>query len=325
MKKSRHGLGRIKSAKAQPPLSLKKHRLRRKYSKSWLDEVELIGMGVSLKPSGSVTVSTGGTCWCGTWGAGAGAKVGMDDSGNAYELLADGTPLGGDYYYFDDSDVVDLGDPDNYNWDYASIASKHYTDHVKSILPNLNLPQIRPLTNAAGVWVPESVESLIATEQGAAFKTVSLATLGCFRATVGVGRDQAGNIFAFGSHASLQPRQTSVTDVVPLPKADSYAMEVDIDAKTGHTRFWVNDVGIDVGVLAGFKGGAHFAGFGGGTLVLGDHMLSGRFTNCAVATAKGWQPASLANNQLMGCIPPHIQVKANSDGLTCRDLRSRVA
>jgi len=77
----------------------------------------------------------------------------------------------------------------------------------------------------------------------------------------------------------------------PIPLGDYVYLEIDINAKSSQVTVWVNDKGLDLGVLPGFKGGTSRAAW----VVRSTpdtHLYSGKLVNCAIATADGWSSCS---------------------------------
>ncbi|HVU37317.1 MAG TPA: hypothetical protein VHC95_03215 [Opitutales bacterium] len=308
-----------KSLKKSVALTRPKHARRsaRKHSESWLESVKLAGTNVT----GSFFVEAKASCCGGVLG------VLLSTDGKNFQINVDWTAYNsGDSVTLPDDDL-ELLDPSEYKqlpdgtWDYAALATKHYLEQVKAVLPSLNNGPIRPITNVAAVWEPEASTAKISSIDGGAYKVISLNSLAGHRACVGIGLDYSGSPVAFGVYTTHQT--VKITDPLPLSAdAKSYALEVDLDHKTGQTTFWINDVGLDMGVLDGFKGGAHFAGFGGGTMKPNDQMLSGRLSKCAVGSVNRWRPAELSTQTMLSCMPPHVEIKTKGDSYTCRDLRS---
>jgi len=316
MKNSRRKYRIRKSGNA--PLSRLHKRIRKP---SWLDSVQMMGQQIS----GTLVVEEDcchniidllqvGVTIFGILSSGGGGGFDQEDAGLLLMLLF--------------SDVSEI-DPSSYQenssgyWEYAS--SSNFTKRAQKVLPELDGSKpIIPMTNIAGTWESDAVESKIAVNSGGAYQMISLCTLSDHHATLGVGTDYNGNMFAFGAY--LTPEKARVTDPVALPlNTSSCALEIDINHKTGQTTFWINDTGLDMGRLEGFKGGAHFGLWGGGATSKADHMLSGSFTNCATASKNlPWVKANLSKDTLLGYVPPHVQLKPKDDIMSVRDLRSVV-
>jgi hypothetical protein len=178
------------------------------------------------------------------------------------------------------------------------------------------------ISNVQGIWHFASARPKVAPD-GGAYSAVTLYNLYGYKASLGIMKVRTGDYAGFAAYVT--PQGARVTNLLKLPKADSYCLEADVDQKTGQTTFWVNDSGWDMGVLQGFKGGAHFAGFSSGAIGAGTHLLSGRFANCAVAREGKWDAAPLSRDTLMGEVPPHIEVTHSAPAsMTIADLRSKV-
>jgi hypothetical protein len=73
-------------------------------------------------------------------------------------------------------------------------------------------------------------------------------------------------------------------------------LELDIDPNTSNVVFWVNDKGMDMGVIPGYVGGAARVRW----MVAGNsqEMPDGKLTDCAVATSAGWKAAALRQDHI---------------------------
>jgi len=179
------------------------------------------------------------------------------------------------------------------------------------------------ITNISGVWHVDSNNSKL-TVDGGAGSMLCLSTAAGSHLVFGIMKVHPDTMAAFAVH--ITPQRTRSTPLIPLAKSDSYCLETDIDRKTGQTNVWVNDVGLDMGVLKALKGGAHSASFAVAASQPGDHLLSGRFTNCAIAKAGQWVAAAFDETLQGGNLALHHDVKiAAPNSLSCRDLRSSVA
>lgn len=79
-----------------------------------------------------------------------------------------------------------------------------------------------------------------------------------------------------------------------LTDKDYIYFEIDVETKTSRVVFWINDLGLDMGVLPGFENGAISAVWGAKASP-GAHMIGGQFADCAYATAAGWQSSDFNN------------------------------
>jgi len=184
------------------------------------------------------------------------------------------------------------------------------------------LPDKTPaLTNFSGVWAFDSKESKV-TNGGMAYGTMGLSSKD---ASVGIGiiNHKPGGFAIVGVYKT--PERILVTPSLKLPKGDSFCFEIDIDRKSGQTNLWINDEGLNLGILKGFENGAHGAALALGAVRYGDHLLSGRFTDCALAVDGQWQQACVMATQKDSKILPHHEVGIiASNGMYARDLRTAV-
>jgi hypothetical protein len=74
-------------------------------------------------------------------------------------------------------------------------------------------------------------------------------------------------------------------------------LELDIDPTTSDIVFWINDKGLDMGVIPGFKGGADSVRWHAGANRNRD-KLNGKLTDCAIANASGWNSASFRDEHV---------------------------
>jgi len=188
-------------------------------------------------------------------------------------------------------------------------------------LENL-LARLPVYSNVSGIWKFDLTKSKV-THNGAAYAVTSLASARNAMVQFGIVNLGSHGFAAIGMYRT--PEKTRLTAPMALPKADSYCFEIDMDAQTGQTNFWVNDQGWDMGVLKGFKGGAHVSAFGAGALHPGDHLLSGRFTDCAYAVDGQWQKAEFKRELAKNNLALHQEsTMLAADSVSFRDLRTAV-
>ncbi len=93
------------------------------------------------------------------------------------------------------------------------------------------------------------------------------------------------------------PSAARHSESIPVAMNEPVHVELDIDPKTSNVVFWINDKGMDMGVLDGFKGGADRARW----LAAGRHarvVHGGELRDCAVATAAGWEAAAFRDEHV---------------------------
>ena len=84
----------------------------------------------------------------------------------------------------------------------------------------------------------------------------------------------------------------AITKQSELNASDSIYLEIDVNPKNSQVTFWVNEQGLDMGVLSGFKGGANRAGwFVSSTSSI--HLPNCSFADIALASKDGWLPCDL--------------------------------
>jgi len=138
------------------------------------------------------------------------------------------------------------------------------------------------VTNASFRWQPDAGNSEKAV--GRVFVTL-------------IGKDDRHQITAmltsFGNGLQAifihhSPSSAPVSERTAVSMNESIHMELDVDPKTSNVVFWINDKGMDMGIIPGFEGGASAARW----MATGDrhaHKLTGKLTDCAVATTDGWR------------------------------------
>ena len=150
------------------------------------------------------------------------------------------------------------------------------------------------ITNASFRWEP----SEIAFEKLKGFSTVYTVVTDKkekFVAKLGLMKANNDLVLTFLYYA---PGLVSRSEWLSVAKDQPLHLELDIDPKTSNVVYWVNDKGMDMGVLPGFKGGADravWAAFG----MQGGDMLSGKLSNCAYATAAGWRATAFGKEHIV--------------------------
>lgn len=205
-----------------------------------------------------------------------------------------------------------------WNW-FTGLFS--YTTPLRQKIPSGILASMPPLTNLAGSWKFDATDSKVTTH-GAACSYMSLVNVDGYKTAFGIMKVSDG-WGAFALYSS--PREIRVTNLLPLPKADAYRLEIAIDPKNGQTTFWANNVGWDVGVLRGFKGGAHLAMAGAHAVHPSDHLLPGTFSNVMAASNGVWAKADLPNSVTRPKLARHIAIEhPATDSVQIRDRRSAI-
>jgi len=149
------------------------------------------------------------------------------------------------------------------------------------------------LTNASFKWQPDA--NLLSSASGFSSVIVSLCSRNkSYNVNVMVQRTGKSLSALFVYDTSTSGHDTIR---IPLPLDQAVHLELDINPKTSNVVYWVNDKGMDMGVLPGFKGGAEEAYW----TVCGFHghdMMFGKMLDCAFATSEGWQATSFRPNRL---------------------------
>lgn len=89
----------------------------------------------------------------------------------------------------------------------------------------------------------------------------------------------------------------SIVRPTPVPTGEYVCFEIDVNPKSSQVTFWVNDRGLDMGVLPGFEGGGQQA-FWVASATSDAHLISGKFSDCAFATQSGWIACDMSENDL---------------------------
>lgn len=117
--------------------------------------------------------------------------------------------------------------------------------------------------------------------------------------------------------------QKAMAMPTPITIGESAYFEIDVNPLTSQVTFWVNEQGMDMGVLRGFKGGAQRASW---VAVAGpnDHLPNGSFTDCAIAHAEGWESCKfLKSDAAQLILQPHHKVELiAADAIAYAEMRS---
>jgi hypothetical protein len=176
------------------------------------------------------------------------------------------------------------------------------------------------VTNVSGVWKADSLANKV-TINGSTAYGLSMSTVYGYGLAFGIMQTETGALSAFAAHLTPEGIKSKQ---LPLKKADSYALEIDVDPSTGHTHFWIDDLGWDMGVLKGLKGGAHGSAVIGGASTKGDHLMACSLTDCAVASNGKWRESSFGKENY-GTVgrDPHREAKlVATNGVAFHDQRS---
>ena len=236
---------------------------------------------------------------------GVGGGGGNDDEGDDYSpssTLDDGS-----------SDGSGDGSYSGSSYTYAK------NDHVKKLnaLPGDLLAKCL-VTNLAGVWRFDSDKASI-TPNGAAVCGLTIASTQRDVATLGIVKWGPQNVAGLVTHVSRDGVKRAT--LLPLPKSSSYCFEFDIEQIRGQVTCWINDTGWDMGTL-GFKGGA-LGMVSARVLHHGDHMLSGHFSDCAVAVGDKWQALDLTIHPPQNNLALYHEYEhPTPDSIHIRDLRT---
>jgi hypothetical protein len=163
----------------------------------------------------------------------------------------------------------------------AEVFSRAFISHTR---PNL--------TNASFLWHPSA-----ATPENPTHSSVSVALAsnkhGCMVvATISRSLTGFGAKFIYYTPSSARHSKS-----ISVALNEPVYVELDIDSKAGKVVYWINDKGMDMGVLDGFKGGAdrvRWLAAARGQL----NVHGGELTDCAVATEAGWEAAAFRDEHV---------------------------
>lgn len=314
-------------------VGLRKVSAQRQLSPKWLKSVELSAQQYCyFYDSGAVNNVTHGGATIVHYCFVSGITLQPDGTGvlklhynmgvpsDPYAHLDDAQAYTGDYGTYGGMYMMDTA----YRW-FSSYAEpkkeleQPYDDILKR---DMELEKSPAITNFSGVWNLDSDASK-AAKGGMAYSTLGLTSIKGTSVGLGVVNLNPGGFGIVGIYKNA--KRTFVTALMPLPKTDAVCFEIDIDRQSGQTNLWIDDKGLDLGVLKGFENGAHNAALTMGAIRSGDHLLSGRFTNCAVAVDGQWQQARLSPLQKENAILPHHEARVLAqDSVLIRDLRTAV-
>jgi hypothetical protein len=88
------------------------------------------------------------------------------------------------------------------------------------------------------------------------------------------------------------PERHVIAKPTELTTNDSFYLEIDVNPKNSQVTFWINERGMDMGVLSGFKGGANKVGWAAHASSA-VHLPNCSFTDCALASKDGWLACDL--------------------------------
>jgi len=160
--------------------------------------------------------------------------------------------------------------------------------NVSRALISYNHPN---LTNASFRWQPDAI---IPENPSQSDVSVGLSSKRGYMVVVSITRSRDGLSVVFmhygpGTVRHMQPIAVAIDKPIHV--------ELDIDPKTSNVVYWVNDKGMDMGVLDGFKGGADSVRW-----LAGGHDMrtihGGEFMDCSVATEAGWRPAGFRSEHV---------------------------
>jgi hypothetical protein len=175
------------------------------------------------------------------------------------------------------------------------------------------------VTNVSAIWRPDAKTSAT----GVASANVSLTAANGNWLRAGVLRGSKGMFVLSLSYSSPERKCIAPSRSVPaLSQGDNVYLEIDVDPKDSRVVFWVNNVGLDMGVLPGFKGGAPqvswLAQAGSNS-----HMINGQLTDCAFATAAGWTACDLGKCEVghQNLQDHHLVEQLSPNGFAVGDRR----
>jgi len=294
---------------------------RRKYSANWLAAVEMMAVDVNCTIDGYSFITGSGSMseWrvdgVETSGVGFGWNSAYPDDQKPTTWYS--REPGGQAINISSDDMD--GPNSTAKWRSSAYNELKKRSPIEAEAMLASLP-VR--TNVSATWQFDSTKTKVIAG-GASYAVVSLASARGALIQLGIVCLHNHGLAMVGLHASANG--VRLTDPMPLPKADSYCFEIDVDPKTGQTTLWNNEKGWDMGALEGFQGGGHFPGFTAGTLQSGDHLPSGRFMNCAFAVEGKWQKAELSKENTQHTLAMHQESALLApDCISFRDLRTAV-
>jgi len=149
------------------------------------------------------------------------------------------------------------------------------------------------ITNISALWWPGvSIPSRV---HGVTSANISLESeQGCML-KAGLMRSRHGLVSLWLTYIS--PSRRVIARPEFLSDFECIYFEIDTHPTTSQVTFWINDKGLDMGVLPGFEYGAQRYAIEAHA-TQDAHLFSGKFTDCAFASTSGWIACDLSKSQV---------------------------